>query len=399
MSDVREYKCPSCGAPMQFDIEAQCMVCSFCAGRYDLDYIRSHFNEVTDEKLSDFDWVERTKYVWEPDVLEQLAEYTCSSCGGNIITKNIISSARCPFCGHDVVISSNFDGDLRPDRVIPFSRSAEEFAEKYRERIASAEYAPKEFSDPSVTDRIVGCYVPIWLYSFNCGTDVGTRGKVDFRIKDYPILGTDIKRDIFYSVAPFMYEDSEPFTESCLTGYFASRYSIGAEHAMEKADEEALGVCSARAASIVGGDYIPGQMKTKSSVSHKELTYFLVPVWFLNVAYKGVDYTFAMNGQTGEFASPKVPLNYKSKLHFFMLFAFLEVLTLILSFMWLKMDSISVLGAIGITLFFVIFFATTPVFIVSMILHHFLSKKKVGGLKQGSEPNVASIAGFITQVR
>ena len=137
MSDVREYKCPSCGAPMQFDIEAQCMVCSFCAGRYDLDYIRSHFNEVTDEKLSDFDWVERTKYVWEPDVLEQLAEYTCSSCGGNIITKNIISSARCPFCGHDVVISSNFDGDLRPDRVIPFSRSAEEFAEKYREKIES----------------------------------------------------------------------------------------------------------------------------------------------------------------------------------------------------------------------------------------------------------------------
>ena len=82
-----------------------------------------------------------------------------------------------------------------------------------------------------------------------------------------------------------------------------------------------------------------------------------------------------------------------------MLFAFLEVLTLILSFMWLKMDSISVLGAIGITLFFVIFFATTPVFIASMILHHFLSKKKVGVLKQGSEPNVASIAGFITQVR
>ena len=39
-----------------------------------------------------------------------------------------------------------------------------------------------------------------------------------------------------------------------------------------------------------------------------------------------------------------------------MLFAFLEVLTLILSFMWLKMDSISVLGAIGITLFFVIFY-------------------------------------------
>lgn len=399
MEQVREYKCPSCGAPLEFDIREQCMVCRYCTSRYDLKYIRSHFNEVTDEKLSDFDWVERTKYVWEPYVLKKLTEFSCPSCGGNIITSSTNASAKCPFCSHDVVISSNFRGDIRPDKVIPFRRSSEEFAEKYREKIASAEYAPKEFSDPAVMDNIIGCYVPIWLYSFDCGTDVGTRGKVDFRIKDYPILGIDIKRDTFYSVTPFMYEDSEPFTESCLTGYFASRYSIGAEHAMEKADAEARAVCSARAASIVGGDYIPDQMKTKTSVSHKELTYFLVPVWFLNVAYKGVDYTFAMNGQTGEFASPKVPLNYKAKLHHFLTFLVLEVIAFILSFMWIKEDNISVFEAVCINLFHVVFFATVPVYILSVIVHHFLSKKKVGGLKQGSEPNVASIAGFITQVR
>ena len=108
VADVREYKCPSCGAPMHFDIDKQRMVCTFCTNGFNLEYIRSHFNEVTDEKLSDFDWVDRTKYVWEPDMLEELTEYTCSSCGGSIITKNTSASARCPFCSHEVIISSNY---------------------------------------------------------------------------------------------------------------------------------------------------------------------------------------------------------------------------------------------------------------------------------------------------
>ena len=130
MEQVREYKCPSCGAPLEFDIREQCMVCRYCTSRYDLKYIRSHFNEVTDKKLSDFDWVERTKYVWEPYVLKKLTEFSCPSCGGNIITSGTNASAKCPFCSHDVVISSNFRGDIRPDKVIPFRLSSEEFAEK-----------------------------------------------------------------------------------------------------------------------------------------------------------------------------------------------------------------------------------------------------------------------------
>ncbi|MBP5378941.1 MAG: hypothetical protein J6Y64_05320 [Ruminococcus sp.] len=56
MADISEYKCPSCGAPMRFEISGQSMVCSSCSKTYDIEYIRSHFDEVNDEKLSDFDW-------------------------------------------------------------------------------------------------------------------------------------------------------------------------------------------------------------------------------------------------------------------------------------------------------------------------------------------------------
>ena len=113
MSDVTEYKCPTCGAPMHFDINKQCMVCKYCTNKYDLDYMRDNLDEVTEEKLSDFDWVERTKYVWEPYELDKMDEVECTSCGGKILMKAFYVSAKCPYCGHNVIISSDLDGDIR----------------------------------------------------------------------------------------------------------------------------------------------------------------------------------------------------------------------------------------------------------------------------------------------
>lgn len=395
MEDTSEYKCPSCGASLRFDINKNSMICDFCSGEYNFAYIRSHFKEVTDKKLADFDWVERTKYVWEPDMLDQLAEYTCSSCGGNILTKNTTATAKCPFCNHEVVISSHFAGDLRPDKVIPFKIKPEEFAEKYRSSIASAVYAPKEFREASVKDNIVGCYIPIWLYSCDCDAIVNPSYKVNYEIIDFPTLGTDIKKDIFYSVAPFKYDKAEDFTESCLTGFYASRYSIGAEHAMESADREIKNVCSLRAAALVEVDFIPDVAKESCEISKRKLTYYLVPIWFMNVEYKGKEYTFAMNGQTGEFASPDIPFNYKSKLLFWSSFIILEVLAFILSYFYLKEDDSSIEINLLITTLFTLFFSTIFVFGASGIVYLIVSRKFTGGLRCEKKYSIAGISSYI----
>lgn len=397
MADVTEYKCPSCGAPLRFEINEQRMVCDFCSGSFDLKYIREHYNEVTDEKLSDFDWVERTKYVWEPDMLEELAEYSCSSCGGNIITKNTSASARCPFCNHEVVISSNFSGDLRPDRVIPFRIKKEEFAEKYRERIAGAGFAPKEFKDPAVTEGIVGCYIPIWLYSCSCSTSVNSSYGVSYRVTDFPILGTDIKKETFYSVAPFLYDQSEKFTESCLTGFYASRYSIGAEHAMDFAEKEVKSACSTRAAVLAEGDYIPDMSRSKSKISDINMMYYLVPIWFMNVTYKGKDYTFAMNGQTGEFASPDVPFNYKSKLLFWGIFLILLLTAFVLTFFSIKESKITVAGALFVSALVTLFMSSTISLILAAIINAIVSKKFIGGLRSAKVFRSNGAASYINE--
>ncbi|MBR6394312.1 MAG: hypothetical protein IKS13_05780 [Ruminococcus sp.] len=389
MSDVKEYKCPSCGAPMDFDITHQKMVCRYCSNKYDFDYIRSNFNEVTDEKLSDFDWVERTKYVWEPDMAEHIKEYVCPSCGGNIITGSTFSSLKCPFCSHNVIIAVNFKGDFRPDKVIPFKVKADEFAKKYKENIADSKYAPKEFKNPEVLDNIFGCYIPMWLYSCNCETVIENDINVSLKIKDYPILATDINKNLFYTIEPFMYDEAEDFTESCLTGFAAKRYSIGAENAMELADSKIKKTSRLRGYSQLNdGGYIIGNAN-HSDITDKQLLYYLVPVWFMNVKYKGKIYNFAMNGQTGEFAHPNIPFNRKWIIDYLKIILYFFLAFVILVLLEGYSSNQKIIDIIDKLLFPLSYLMTFSPFI-ALIIFSFVSKKHIERvrIKEGSEAEI-----------
>ena len=57
------------------------------------------------------------------------------------------------------------------------------------------------------------------------------------------------------------------------------------------------------------------------SYTNQQYVYALLPVWFLNYNYKGKDYEFAMNGQTGSMFG-ELPIS-SSKKNFFKLGIFL----------------------------------------------------------------------------
>ena len=172
MTEVKEYKCPSCGAPMYYDIKQKTLSCRFCQNTYDQEYIISHFDEETNGKLPDFDWVKRSKAVWEPYVSDKIEEFECPSCGGKIITRSSTATAKCPFCTHDLIISSDLQGDIRPDKVIPFRITKKEFADKYTHYISGVKNVPKVFRDKAVLDNITGCYIPVWGYSCTCESTI-----------------------------------------------------------------------------------------------------------------------------------------------------------------------------------------------------------------------------------
>ena len=313
MSDIKDYKCPTCGAPMKYNIDTQKMVCTFCSNVYDFDYVRNNFNEPTSEKSDDFDWIKQTQKIYEPEKVQNLSEYTCPSCGGSIITWTVDAVTKCPFCEHDLIISDKFKSNIRPDKIIPFRKSLKDFNDEYWRQVDRFPYIPETFRNKTLINKTVGRYVPMWLYSCSCQAIDKDNCTLEMRIEDYPIPGTKTDKVVFYSVEPFNYDEAEDFTESYLAGFCASRYTIGAEKAVNIANAEIKEFCAKETSHSVKASYSSNLPKLNCTISDPKLTYYLVPIWTKDVWYKDKNYTFAMNGQTGEFYGSEIFKSFKPK--------------------------------------------------------------------------------------
>lgn len=53
----------------------------------------------------------------------------------------------------------------------------------------------------------------------------------------------------------------------------------------------------------------PQTAVVKKNIHNRELTYYLVPVWLMNITYDKANYTIAMNGQTEEMCTDDLPEN------------------------------------------------------------------------------------------
>lgn len=414
MEETRVYSCPSCGAPMKYSITNEKLKCRFCSNTYDLEYIRTHFTEVTDEKLSDFNWIDRTKYVWEPYDQEYLEEFDCPSCGGKISTKAYYGTAKCPFCKHDVVITSDFDGDIRPDKVIPFKVTKAEFIEKYQEYISRIRKVPKPFKDIDAVKEVVGCYIPVWLYSCLCGEGNTDPSYKPLWTKDYPILAndTDISREVFYTILPYKFDEAEKFTESCLAGFPASRYIIGAENAMKTADKEIKDIYysqkkvdykfkSDKKKPKVSStedliDSLEGVKLDFENTSYRKLSYYVVPVWLLTVTYNLEEYIFAMNGQTGKMRVDGIPKKRR------VLFPCLLIAVLIqaLIFAYFFIPFAKAAGewrmALKIMSIFQIIWLPVSIALAVMVGKHLKKKKKYHNSKDLKDQKIWSVKDFIS---
>ena len=405
MSEIKEYKCPACGASLYYDINKKSMACHFCNNIYALEYIRCHFDEMTSEKQLDFDWFERTKCVFEPNEIEILEGFNCPSCGGQIVTKASTATAKCPFCQHDVVISSDFSGDIRPDMVIPFRVESAKFVDKYKAYISEIKFVPKIFKDKSIFDRIVGCYVPVWEYSCICDSYVGSSYFGTATLKEYPILANEntIEKDVLYTLWPYNFKAAQEFTESCLTGFYASRYTIGAENAIKSADSEVKRIGSLRAnynlesKRPVRDDYSTyknSKLKTNEVIYNRKLTYYLVPMWVMNIQHKSKKYTFAMNGQTGKMRVdklPTTPLYSHIKPIVFLILLFLEIMFELIVYNVRGVSFIDMLIPLTLSLLLLAFFN----YIIARVVNNLLLRKTAKNLDVFKDQNYFEVYDFI----
>ena len=373
MSDL-QLKCPACGAPINFDASSGKMKCNCCGALFSVEEV-NQFNGIsaanqqlnaayqtqregaqpphapgsssgqqTDLPLSaqtdsedaqipptgaaapvpQTGWVEPPPTYMDEATGQQMAQFECDSCGGEIIGSPDMVSAKCPWCNNNFVATGQLVRTRVPDRIIPFGMTKEQARAAFKKEASRLKLAPNEFQHASVDD-IQGVYIPYWLYDasvygtaeFECehtrswsDSDytytehnvykVSRSGNIAYL--DVPVSGTSkVTEDLTESIEPFDYSTSVGFSPAYLTGFITNKYDVEAEEANPRALARMR-----NSAEDVLRDSVTGYDSVKLTSSafepaFGELEYVFLPVWLLNVAFQGKNYNYAMNGQTGKF--------------------------------------------------------------------------------------------------
>lgn len=317
------FKCPSCGAPLTFNSNEQKMKCDYCSNTFEAEVVKEYNDSLNSDGEDEFSWDTEDDI---PEVIEDssnLVSYTCSSCGGEIITDETTSATSCPYCGNSAIMSNQLSGDFTPRYVLPFKLDKEFAMSKYSKFTKGKLLLPKSFKSAATVENIKGVYVPFWL--FNCtssgnarykATKVSTWSDSNYnytKTKYYTILrqgnacfkrvpvdgSSKMADDYMEAIEPFDYSSIIDFNKSYLSGYFAERYDIDSVACQPRANKRIKNATDTLLRNTVKGYNTCINEQFTVSTSDSSVAYALLPVWMLNMKYKDKIYTFSMNGQTG----------------------------------------------------------------------------------------------------
>jgi len=302
---VLDYKCPNCGGGMVFDSVTGRLSCHSCGRKDDIETIP--------DPLKTYAFSEN-----------EVNEFQCNSCGAVTITEAETAATVCSFCGAAVVLGDRLAGKLAPALVIPFSISKQQAMEAFRKWCKNGLLTPKGFVTADRIKGITGMYVPFWLYELHNqveahghATKVRVYVKGDYRYTEtqhynvyrrlrlnytrVPIDASEKMNDaLMDKLEPFPYEQLKSFKTPYLAGYVAEKYSYNDKELLPRAKDKIREYIESAISSSVTGYTTVNFIDKQVNNTYTNADYCLLPVWVVHYDYNKLEYTFAMNGQTGK---------------------------------------------------------------------------------------------------
>lgn len=307
MSSVKEYKCPSCGAALEFSPTSQNWKCHHCLSEFNIDQLDTHSHE----EAPDHDMAE-------------LDSYRCTSCGAELIADGTTSATFCLYCKNPAIIKTRFAGRFKPKNLIPFKLTKDEAKNLYQKWIGRRLFAPNEFKQKEEIDKLTGIYAPFWLFNSKAdgairgeGTTVSSWTEGDYRYtqtkyydvyrsgnaryKSIPVDASQKLDDKFmHLIEPFNYNEMTDFSMKYMSGFMAEKYDVESQDAESVMKGRVQGYIEDRLRSTVDGYSTFNVSDTKVHLSNTTSSYSMLPVYLLINKYKDKDHIFIVNGQTGK---------------------------------------------------------------------------------------------------
>jgi DNA-directed RNA polymerase subunit RPC12/RpoP len=332
MADVLAYKCPNCGAPINFDSTSQMMKCGSCGTQMETSAWQAYDAALKQEEIQTVpDWKDEYVTLWHDDAL---TSSVCKSCGGELVMEKTTVATECPYCGNAAVVSNQVSDMLRPDFIIPFKLDKNAARNILRKFYRGKPLLPKLFKADERIDKITGVYVPFWLYDCDTAnnavynatkTSSWTVGKTQYTKTDYYIVkrsgtmrfdkipadGLEKMDDaVMDALEPFDYKGLTNFSMAYLSGFLADKYDVTAEANQPRVDKRVRKSVEMAMRSSVRGYSSVTTKVLNVRIHNGQIHYALFPVWMLNTRWGDKIYSFSINGQTGKLVGD-LPIDWK----------------------------------------------------------------------------------------
>ena len=208
--------------------------------------------------------------------------------------------------------------------LIPFRMGKEGCKKLIRDKFEKCIFAPTDFLSEVRLNGIHGDYVPFWFYDYdtNCtfhgeGTKVRswTTGNTQYTETSYYDIVRDMDinfdnipvdasigmpDDVMDLMEPFDYKELQEFKPEYLSGFYSERYNMTSDLVESRAKAKMQEDAQKMLHDSYSGYSSVRKLGENISVTGSDVNYGLLPVWKYDYTYKGKEYPFYVNGQTGK---------------------------------------------------------------------------------------------------
>lgn len=249
----------------------------------------------------------------------------CTNCGATLDSVTEYTSAlKCSHCGSYIILKDRVEGENRPELILPFAISKEKAVEILKKEFGSRLLTPDSFLSHATLECLEGSYIPFWLYDYMSRVDYeGKATKVrTFRSGQYEVTETSHYRvtrkldiqfdkipvdaskrmanDIMDLMEPYEYQALLNFEEKYMSGFQGEIVNFSDAEEEERAKQKARNDSESLLNETILGYTTCVPLHKDIRIERQKARFALMPVWVYRYNFRGKDYVYHVNGQTGK---------------------------------------------------------------------------------------------------
>lgn len=249
----------------------------------------------------------------------------CGNCGAPLdqIT-GYTSALKCSHCGSYIILRERVEGKNRPDLILPFEVSKKKAVQILKKEFAKRIFTPDSFLSSASLQCMEGSYVPFWLYDYLSQVNYEGKAtkvrvhrsgdveitetshyrvvrKMDIQFDKIPVDASKrMANDIMDLMEPYEYQALCNFEEKFMSGFEGEVVNFGKEEEENRAKERVRKDSETLLSESITGYTTNVSVQKEIDVTRKKAHFALLPVWVYKYTFRGKDYMYYVNGQTGK---------------------------------------------------------------------------------------------------